>query len=346
MTARAMAPGGWPVRAGVALLLAVAVLVAAAPWIAPHASSDQFADKAYAPPMRIRVIDAGRVRSPFVYRQALQDRLLRTFGEDRSQPLSLRFFADGKLVSLPPGAGPLLLLGADPLGRDVFSRVLLGARLSLGVALAGVVGALLVGALAGGLAGATGGWIDRILMIIADAVVALPGAYLVLVLRGLLPRVISTGETFGLMALLFSVAAWPHAARGVRAIVALERTKDYAEAARASGAGPWRLVRHLLPAARGFLAVEVVLLIPALLVAEATVSFLNMGFPEPAASWGTMLQDAANVAVMSQAPWLLAPALALFVVVFGVQLLRATPPAEPPAAPAAAYRPTGVPRTR
>jgi peptide/nickel transport system permease protein len=339
MTAREVARRGWAPRAGVALLLTIAIMVAMAPWIAPHASSDQFPDKAYAPPMRIHLVDGGRLRSPFVYRQVLEDRLLRRFGEDRSQPLPLRVFAAGRLVSLAPGAGPLLLLGADPLGRDVFSRVLLGARLSLGVALAGVLGALLVGALAGGLAGAAGGWVDRILMIVADAIVALPGAYLVLVLRGLLPRVISTGETFGLMALLFSAAAWPHAARGVRAIVALERTKDYAEAARASGAGAWRLVRHLLPAASGFLAVEVVLLIPALLVAEATVSFLNMGFPEPAASWGTMLQDAANVAVMSQAPWLLAPALALFVVELGVQLLHTAPPAEPSAAPASRVDP-------
>ena len=325
MTAREISRPGWTPRVGVAMLITTAVLVAAASWIAPHTSSDQFPDKAYASPMRIHLVAEGRLRSPFVYRQVLEDRLLRRFGEDRSQPLSLRFFANGKLVSQEPGAGPLLLLGADPLGRDVFSRVLLGARLSLGVAVTGVIGALLVGALAGGLAGAAGGWVDRIIMIVADGVVALPGAYLVLVLRGLLPRVLSTGETFGLMALLFAAAAWPHAARGVRAIVALERAKEYAEAARASGAGSWRLARHLLPAARGFLAVEVVLLIPALLVAEATVSFLNMGFPEPAASWGTMLQDAANVAVMTQAPWLLAPALALFVVVLGVQLLGATP---------------------
>jgi hypothetical protein len=132
-------------------------------------------------------------------------------------------------------------------------------------------------------------------MLAADFLLALPGAYLVLVLRGVLPPVLETGEVFVLIAALFALSAWPHAARGVRAIVASERARDYALAARAAGAGPWRLAtRHLLPAARGFLAVEVVLLVPALLVAEATVSYLGLGFSDTQASWGTMMQDAAT----------------------------------------------------
>ena len=92
-------------------------------------------------------------------------------------------------------------------------------------------------------------------------------------------------------------------------------------AARAAGAGPFRVMRHLLPAARGFLIVEVMLLIPALLVAEATVSYLGLGFPVPTASLGTMLQDAARVSLMREAPWLLAPAGMLFAVVLAVQLM-------------------------
>jgi peptide/nickel transport system permease protein len=185
----------------------------------------------------------------------------------------------------------------------------------------GVIGALALGALIGGLAGSVGGATETVLMLAADFLLVLPGAYLVLVLRGVLPAVLSTGEVFLLMSALFAFAAWPHAARGVRAVVATERRRDYAVAARAAGASPLRLVRHLLPAARGFLTVEVLLLIPALLVAEATVSYLGLGFPVPDASWGTMLREAANVRMMTEAPWLLAPALALFLVVLGVQLL-------------------------
>lgn len=158
------------------------------------------------------------------------------------------------------------------------------------------------------------------LMWLADFLMVLPGAYLVLVLRGVLPLTLSTDAVFWMMALLFAVSAWPHVARGVRAIIATERTRDYAQAARASGAGPMRQLRHLLPATRGFLAVEMVLLLPALLVAEATISVLGLGFPGPTPSWGAMLQEAANVSVLSGAPWMLAPAAALFVVTIGVHL--------------------------
>jgi peptide/nickel transport system permease protein len=143
----------------------------------------------------------------------------------------------------------------------------------------------------------------------------------VLVLRGAMPLVMTTTQTFGLMSALFSFAAWPHVARGVRAIVSVERHQDYAEASRASGAGTWRLTRQLLPAARGFVTVQLVLLVPALLVAEATVSYLGLGFTDASASWGTLLQDAANVRVIGEAPWLLAPAAGVFIVALAAQWL-------------------------
>jgi peptide/nickel transport system permease protein len=270
--------------------------------------------------MRIHFRDGSGFRAPFVYRQVLENRLARQYREDASLPLSLQWLA-GSLVTLTPGDGPLLLMGADALGRDVFSRLLHGARLSLAVATLGVAGALLLGALVGGIAGSTGGATESGLMLVADFLLVLPGAYLVLVLRGALPLVLSTQAVFALMSVLFALAAWPHAARGVRAIVATERRRDYAMAARAAGASPWRVMRHLLPAARGFLGVEVLLLLPALLVAEATVSYLGLGFPTPVASLGTLLQDAANPRLMREAPWLLAPAATLFLVVFGVQLI-------------------------
>jgi len=126
---------------------------------------------------------------------------------------------------------------------------------------------------------------------------------------------------FSLMAVLFAAAGWPGVARGVRGIVVTERARDYAQAARAIGAGPIRLVRHVLPAAKGFLAVELVLLVPAMLISETTLSFLGLGFPVDRPSWGTMLQGAGNVALLPDAPWLLAPAVMLFVVVLGLQLV-------------------------
>lgn len=313
--------GRWARRLGAGLLGSMAVVAIGAPVLAPHMSNEQFADRAYAPPTRVHFIDAGSLRAPFIRPLVLEDRLARRYREDKSIRVPLQWFQRGRLVSTGDTDPPLMLLGGDALGRDVLSRVLLGARLSLGVTLLGVIGALVIGAAVGGLAGTVGGWTDGGLMLIADFLLALPGAYLVLVLRGALPLGIDTGDVFTLMAALFALAAWPHAARGVRAIVASERGRDYAEAARASGAGPWRLARHLIPAAGGFLTVEIILLVPALLVAEATVSYLGLGFADTAGSWGTMLTDAANGRVLAEAPWMLAPAVAVFLVVLGTQLL-------------------------
>jgi len=311
----------WRMLIGSGLLLMFAFLAILAPVISPSDPGAQFQDKAYAPPMRLRVIDQGGLRAPFVYRQVLEDRLARRYREDRSVPLTLKWFSGGSLLRLDAADGPLLLMGADALGRDVFSRLMHGARLSFAVAALGVLGALVLGAIIGGLAGSAGGPVESGLMLVTDFFLVLPGAYLVLVLRGALPLVLSTRDVFFLMSALFALAAWPHAARGVRAIVATERQRDYAMAARATGATPMRLMRHLLPAARGFLGVELMLLIPALLVGEATVSYLGLGFPMPTASLGTMLQDAAKVSLMREAPWLLAPAAALFGIVLAVQLI-------------------------
>lgn len=303
------------------VLAVLAVGALFAPWISPNSPREQFADQVFAPPMPVHLRDAHGWRMPFVYRQTLVDRVSRTFTVDTSRPVPVRWFEHGRFMSVDPADGPLLLLGADGLGRDVWSRLWHGARLSLGVAVAGALGALFCGALLGALAGVARGWIDLAITAAADFVIVLPAVYLVLVLRAMMPLVLDPPAVFALLSVLFVIAGWPHVARGVRAIVATERRRDYAEAALASGAGLWRLVRHLVPASFGFLRVELVLLIPALLVAESTISFVGLGFPEPVPSWGLMLKDASSLSAMQLAPWMMAPALVLFAGVLALQQL-------------------------
>jgi peptide/nickel transport system permease protein len=141
-------------------------------------------------------------------------------------------------------------------------------------------------------------------------------------LRSILPLVLTAGQVFALLVAIFAVVGAPFVARGVRAIVRSERRLDYAAAAEALGASATRLlVRHLIPAARGFIAVQITLLVPAFIIAEATLSYVGLGFPDAVASWGTMLHDAStNIRVFADFPWLLSPAAAMFLVVLGVNL--------------------------
>jgi peptide/nickel transport system permease protein len=313
---------GWGIRGGGALLLAIGVATLLAPWLAPNDPERIFEDRAYAPPTRVHLRDEHGFRAPFIYRRRLVDRLAKAYEEDRASAIPLRFLSGGRLISVD-GETPLLLLGADDLGRDVFARLVHGARLSIGVAVAGVIGAIVIGAGIGAIAGSVGGWLESILMFLADYLIVLPGAYLVLVLRGVLPEVLSTAELFAIMSALFALAAWPPVARGVRAVVAGERHREYAEAARSIGVGSLRLARQLLPAAHGFVAVQVMLLVPALVLAEVTISFLGLGFRTDV-SWGSMLSSAGSIPVMRDAPWMLAPAAALFLLTLGCQLLAGT----------------------
>jgi peptide/nickel transport system permease protein len=315
-------------RAGVAILGAVAALALAAPYVGPNDVARQFPDLVYAPPMPPRVVDADGVwRAPFVYPVRLVDRLERRYVEDRGVRVPLRWFSGGVLLRTDDPARPWLPLGADALGRDVFARMLAGARLSLGVAVVAVAGAIALGALVGAVAGFAGGRTDAAFMRAADFVLVLPALYVVMTLRAAMPLVLTTPQVFWTLGAVLAAAGWPYPARGVRAIVAAERRKEYAEAAQAEGAGPLRiLLRHLLPAARGFLLVQATLLVPAFILAEATLSFVGLGFLAPVPSWGVMLQGAARLGALLDAPWLFAPAAGIVITVLGVHLAAGTPP--------------------
>jgi peptide/nickel transport system permease protein len=310
---------------GVALV-SIAVLAAlAAPPVAPHEMDAHFGGLLNAPPtvMRIQGEDAAW-HAPFIYRWRLVNQLEQRYEEDRSARVPLEWFSGGHLVrSSNEGSAPLLLLGADSYGRDVFTRLLFGARTSLALAATAALGATLIGAILGGLAGFAGGLIDDGVMRTTDFVMVLPTMYVALALRAVLPLVLTGPQVFALLAAIFAIVGAPFVARGVRAIVRSERRQEYAIAAQALGASDLRLlVRHLLPSARGFVAVQITLLVPAFIIAEATLSYVGLGFPDPVASWGTMLHDAStNIRVFADCPWLLSPAAAMFLVVLGVNLV-------------------------
>ena len=308
-----------------AVFLAVATFTAlAAPFVAPYDPRDQFREFLHAPPMRVRIVDEhGRWHQPFVYSWQLVNRLEQRYESDRSRAIALKWFIDGKLVRLSSDTrGPLLLLGADSLGRDVFTRIVYGARLSLAVALVATLGALMIGTIVGSVAGYAGGRVDDLLMRVSEFVLVLPAIYVVLSLRAVMPLVLPASTVFGLMVVILALVGWPSVARGVRATVRSERQRDYSAAAVSLGAGHARLLlRHLLPASTGFLSVQITLLVPAFVLAEATLSYVGLGFPEPVPTWGSMLQEAADVVSIAAFPWTLAPAAAIFLVVLAFNLI-------------------------
>jgi peptide/nickel transport system permease protein len=297
------------------LLAAIIAMAAIGPWLAPYDPEAPHRDFLYAPPMLPRMVHDGALHPPFVYPVAMVDRLGQQYVEDRARPGPLPWFAGD-------AAAPVFLLGTDSFGRDVLSRVLSGARVSLGLALAAVAGALVLGTLLGGVAGYCGGWLDEASMRAADFIVVLPLIYVVLVLRAALPLVLPPATIFTLMAAIFAVVGSPLIARGVRNTIASEREREYVLAARSLGASGWTILRrHLLPACGGFLLVQATLLLPLFILAEATLSYVGLGFPEHVATWGTMLRDAASVTAMTRFPWMLTPALAIFAVVLSANVV-------------------------
>jgi peptide/nickel transport system permease protein len=311
------------VRTGVALIVAAIAISVAAPIIAPHATDDAFPHLLNAPPTLPRVVGIdGRLHKPFIRRWSLVSQLEQRFEEDRSSSVPLIWLSGGRLVqSSDEVHAPLMLLGTDSFGRDVFARLLFGAQISIALSLAAIVGAALLGVSVGAVAGYAGGAVDDALMRASDFVIVLPTIYVVLALRSALPLVLSARAVFALLAAIFAVVGAPFFARGVRAIVRSERRLEYAVAAASLGASPARVIlRHLVPAARGFVLIEAVLLVPAFIVGEATLSYVGLGFPDPVASWGTMLHDGSSIRAFTDFPWQLSPAVAIFLLVLGLNL--------------------------
>ena len=304
----------WEATAGRALLILVVFVAVAAPLLAPNPPDRQFDAYLYAPPTRIH--------GTYFYPLRLISRLERRFEEVRERPVSVRWFGAGHLVSSADPNDPLLLLGADSYGRDIFSRLVYGSRASLGLAALATLATMIFGAVVGGIAGYAGGAIDEILSRFSDFVLVLPAIYVVLALRAVMPLVLPPGQVFALLVGIFALVSWPVVARGVRGIIASEREREYVTAGRAAGASPMRLLAvHLMPAARGYLTTQATLLLPAFILAEATLSYVGLGFPTSVPTWGTMLYDASNVALVGEAPWMLAPAAAIFLVVLAVNLV-------------------------
>ena len=318
------------VFAGVILLIAY-LAAFTFEFCAPYGPLTQHEGYVHAPPTRVRLIDAdGRLRAPFVYGltgQVNLDTFQREFVEDRSVIHSLRFLPRGEpyrfwgavnadLHLFDAGEGRVFLLGTDELGRDLFSRILAGSRVSLTIGLVGVTISFVLGCLLGGISGYFGGLPDLLIQRLIEIFNSIPGIPLWMALSAVIPVNWPVLRTYFTITLILSVLGWTGVARVVRGKLLELREYDYVTAARLAGTRAGTIIAtHLLPGFLSYLIVRLTLAIPGMILGETALSFLGLGIQPPAVSWGTLLRGAQNVTSIAIYPWLLTPALFVIVAV-------------------------------
>jgi peptide/nickel transport system permease protein len=302
-------------------------------FIAPYGDRETHSAFPRTPPTGIHFVDAeGNFHlQPFVYgfqrtmdRETFQPVL--TVNTDERYPIQL--FVPGEDYSIlgifesnihlfgVEDPGKLFLLGTDTKGRDLFSRILYGAQVSLTVGLVGVVLSLVIGITIGLATGYFGGWFDEIVQRIIEMTMAFPQIPLWLALAALVPPTWSSAQVYFAISIVLSVLSWGALARQVRAMVLSLRTSDFVRAASYANASTWRIMRHhLLPSTMSHVLVVATLTIPAMILGETALSFLGLGIKPPMTSWGLLLNEAQSVQVLLELPWLLTPAIAVILTI-------------------------------
>lgn len=200
------------------------------------------------------------------------------------------------------------LLGTDEQGRDQFSRLLYGGRVSLFVGLIGILVSFPLGMIIGGISGYFGGWIDAFLMRLVEILMTIPGLYLLVALAAVLPPGLSSTERFLLIVLIISLISWSGLARVIRGQVLSIKEQSFIQAAEAMGAQPFYIItKHILPQTASYIIISATLAIPGFIVAESVLSFLGLGIQQPDPSWGNLLSLASNASVIVLQPWLIWP---------------------------------------
>jgi peptide/nickel transport system permease protein len=300
-------------------LLHAAIL--AAGFLAPHSPEAQDRDFPFAPPTRIHWVDSeGRFHlRPFVYGMTARGGGPGNYGEDKSRSYPLRFFVSGEGGAdgaTHPGVhlvgverpGRLFVLGTDAFGRDQYSRMLFGGRISLFSGLLAASLALGLGLVLGALAGMHGTWLDDVIMRGTELFLALPWLYCLLILRASLPLNLSSGQLFLLLVLVIGLRGWARPARLVRGVILSAMERNYVLAARGFGASRLHLlVRHVLPESCSVLLTQAALLIPQYIMGEVTLSFLGLGVGEPVPSWGNMLSALQHYYILASYWWMWLP---------------------------------------
>jgi peptide/nickel transport system permease protein len=304
-------------------------------FVAPYDPEQYFLKYKDAPPTKIHLFDAeGRIHMPFVYkivRTRDEETLRSLYSEDTTIRYPITFFISGveyKMWGLwkmdlhlfglpvPHEEQGIFLMGADRLGRDLFSRMCYGARISLSIGMVGVLLSLTLGIVLGGISGYYGGKIDIAIQRVIEFIRSVPNIPLWMALSAALPKDWPVIRIYFGITVLLSLISWTGMARVVRGRFLAMREEDFVLAARLAGSSEMRIIlRHMLPSFLSYIIASLTLSIPGMILSETGLSYLGLGLRAPAISWGVLLREAQNLRSLVLIPWVLLPALAVVLTV-------------------------------
>lgn len=321
---------------GVFLLLIYGTLLITE-FLAPYRLDTRNLDYIYAPPQDVRLFHDGAFVGPFVYGQTMtldMTELRRVYTDDTSDVQRLRFLCRGEPYRFwglfdadlhlvcPAEGGRFNLLGTDRLGRDVFSRILYGARISLTIGLLGTFVSFALGITIGGIAGYRGGWFDHAMQRTIEVIQSIPSIPLWMTLAAIIPLTWSPILVYLGITVILGMLDWAGQARAVRSKLFSLREEDYVLAAELMGARPARIIgRHLIPGFMSHLIASASLSVPAMILGETALTFLGLGLRPPVTSWGILLTEARGINIVALYPWLLWPMLPVVLVILAFNFL-------------------------